>query len=443
MNKDEPVPSPIDDFLNLHTEITRVHAIFSDMNGVLRGKWLPRAAADKIGTGGVRLPVSTSALDMWGHDVDGSGLGIISGDKDGIGVPIWETLAPVPWEPAPTAQIMMTLETADGAASPYEARNLLAAVQERYAARGLTPVVATELEFFLLADGAIPPRPPAQSEHSHLYDFGVMEAHQPFLDDVIAACAVQNLPADVVIAESGLGQFEINFNHQPDALRAADHAVLFRRLVRGVARKHGMAATFMAKPYGGDAGSGMHVHASILGPDGANIFAADPAALAHAVAGQLESLQALQLVFAPHLNSYRRFDTEGFAPVAANWGYDHRAAAVRIPDRAGPAARFEHRVAGADVNPYLAIAAILAGALDGLNRKADPGPAIEDGGAPGKGALTWDWLTAVDHFQNSDATADLLIPEFARVFGIVKRFECQEFARIITAAEYDTFLGRL
>jgi glutamine synthetase len=337
----------------------------------------------------------------------------------------------------------MTMDATDGGPSAFDPPHRLADIVSRYAALGLTPVVATELEFFLFDPLNMPPVP--LSEGSHLYDMAQMDQFEQVLEDITEACRIQNLPSDVVIAESGLGQYEINFHHQPDALRAADCAVLFRRLVRGVARNHGLDATFMAKPFGHDVGSGMHVHASIIDDAGANIFAdaANPNKLSYALGGLLTTMNELQLVFAPNQNSYRRFSKEGFAPTQINWGHDHRAASVRMPEITGKGARFEHRVSGADVNPYLAVAAILGGALRGLNEEIDPGLSIDEDADSSFGQLGWDWQSAIHRFEHSEIAADLFGQDFVRVFALMKQDELNQLLRMVTDVEYKTYLGRI
>lgn len=433
----------MDAFLAEHPDLHRIDLMIVDMNGVLRGKWLPVESIGKIAGGAMRLPVSTSALDMWGHDVDGSGLGIVSGDKDGVLRPVLSSLAMVPWSKRPVAQMLMAMDGVDGAPSAFDPRHRLADVMARYEAAGMTPVVATELEFFLFNPEQ--DRPTQVTDGSHLYDMAQMDLFEEVLEDIKSACAIQNLSADVVIAESGVGQFEINFHHQADALIAADWAVMFRRLVRGVARTHGLDATFMAKPFGEDTGSGMHVHASILDKSGENLFAgaAGFERLSHAIGGMLATMAEFQLVFAPNTNSYRRFSRSDFTPTQANWGYDHRAASVRVPESTGPAARFEHRVSGADVNPYLAIAAILGGALRGMEEKIDPGPSMDDDMGSSFGDLGWDWQTSVHRFQRSDAAVDVFGADFARVYALVKQDEIRQLGRMVTDAEYKTYIGRI
>lgn len=443
------ISARLDGFIAEYPETRRLELMIVDMNGVLRGKWLPVDSAKKIASGDVKLPVSTSALDMWGHDVEGSGLGIVSGDKDGVLRPVLPSLTPVPWGKAPSAQMLMVMDDVDGQPSQFDPRARLADVVARFADAGLIPVVATELEFFLIKSSELDaeaPRPADGAEGSHLYDFEQMALFEPVLNDIRDGCEALGIPADAIIAESGVGQYEINFNHVADPLKAADFAVLFRRLVRGVARDHGLNATFMAKPYGEHAGSGMHVHASVLDANGENLFA-DAAKLSgtlrYAMGGLLKTMADLQLIFAPTLNSYRRFSREGFAPTQANWGYDHRAAAVRVPEFKGAGARFEHRVSGADVNPYLALAAILGGALMGLEQKIDPGRSMDDDAAATFGELSWDWMTAVNRYEASDTAREIFGPDFVRVYSLVKRDEIAQLNRQISDVEFRTYMGRI
>ena len=367
----------IDAFTASHPELERIELLFPDMNGVMRGKWLPASSASKLLSDAVRLPMSTYALDIFGDDVDETNLAAAIGDPDGIGVPVLRTLKPMPWSGG-AAQVLMTLRTAEGAPCEYDPRHHLAAMVERLAALGLTAVVATELEFYVYRpsdDPSAAPMPPKGLEGSQVYDLNAVAALEPMLQDIRAACAAQDIPADTLIAEYGPGQFEINFNHVADALAAADYAILFKRLVKGCARTHGLAATFMAKPYGDVPGSGMHVHVSLVDGEGRNVFAADNGVaepLRHAVGGLLGSMREMQAVFAPHANSYRRFQPGSYAPMALTWGMDHRGVAVRVPATKGGAARLEHRICGADVHPHLALTAILGGIVHGLENRGRP-----------------------------------------------------------------------
>lgn len=447
----DSIRAALEAFLAAHPKTERIDLLFPDINGVIRGKWLPVGSADKLADGGVRLPVSTSALDIWGVDVEGTGLGIVSGDSDGIGQPVMSSLAPVPWSARPSAQVLMELDAPEGGPSIFDPRHRLAAVLEEFSARGLRPVVATELEFYLIdarkAEDA-PPVPPQGTEGSHLYDLEPMATYEDVLHSIQDAAADQNLPVDVVIAEAGQGQYEINFLHTDEALLAADHAVLFKRMVRGVARDNGLNATFMAKPYGEDMGSGMHVHVSVLNSDGENIFDAGEGeeasdTLRHAIGGVLENMADLQAICAPNVNSYRRFQPGSFAPTQINWGYDHRAVSVRVPEVAGNGARLEHRICGADSNPYLVLAAILGSVLDGLEKKTEPGPNLEADESANRGDLSWDWRTAVERFAASSIGPRVFGEEFARVYTELRRWEIQKLNTMVTDVEFRTYLGRI
>ncbi|MFG1489662.1 glutamine synthetase, partial [Oceanospirillum sp. HFRX-1_2] len=202
-----------------------------------------------------------------------------------------------------------------------------------------------------------------------------------FFGEVRSACVEQGIPADTIISELGPGQFEINLMHVADPALAGDHATLFKRLVKGVARKHDFGATFMAKPYADKSGNGFHVHFSLIDKDGNNVFDdgtdAGSDLLRHAIAGLMETMADSMLIFAPHLNSYRRFAAGAHAPTFASWGYENRTVALRVPESEPVARRIEHRVSGADANPYLVLASVLAGALYGIENKLQPPSPIE------------------------------------------------------------------
>jgi glutamine synthetase len=256
-----------------------------------------------------------------------------------------------------------------------------------------------------------------------------------------------DLPADATTAEFGPGQFEINLLHRPDALAAADNCIYLKRIAEQAARRFGLKSTCMAKPYAEHAGSGLHVHASIIDKDGRNILDAkggDPKRLRSITAGMLQTMRDAQLVFAPFANSYRRFQPGSFAPVDLTWGFGHRGTAIRIPDKDGPAARVEHRVAGADVNPYLLLTAILGGILLGLDSELDPGPVTEPGkDAPEAKRLTHDFLTAVEEFSASPFIADAFGPAYQKLYGDTKRKEAITYLRTVSDFDYQTYLPRI
>lgn len=442
----DDIISKLNQFVSRNPDIERIEAIFPTINGIYRGKWVPVADIAKLANGSMRLPVSTYALDSWGLDVEASGLGIINGDPDGVGMAIPETLSRMPWSKAPAAQVMMTMNMRDDEKSPcpYDPRQQLANMANRLAEKGLTPVIATELEFYLLkpADPQNPiPVPFHKVTTGNLNDLDQMMVFESVLNQIRDACTAQNVLADVMIAEAGMCQFEINFKHIDDPLRAADQAMLFKRIVKGCAKMHGMEATFMAKPFGDDLGSGMHAHVSVLDKNGGNIFTANddngPAkTLLHATGGLLTSMKELQAIFAPNLNSYRRLHAGTFAPNLVNWGLDHRGVAVRLPEISGPAARLEHRICGADVNPYLALTAILGGMLHGIEKEIDPGKQLD-----AKTTLHHDWLTSIRDFENSNLAVDIFGESFHRVYTIVRKHEQQRLTSTISDVELKLYLA--
>ncbi len=442
----EAVAERLQAFVRDNPDIERIELLFPTINGIFRGKWLPPEDISKLAKGGLRLPISTYALDAWGRDVEATGLGIVDGDPDGIGIPVVESLAPIPWTKHPAAQILMTMVTMDGEPCRYDPRQVLAGAVSRFEEIGLTPVVATELEFFFtkpIEAGPGVPEPPFATANGNLCNLDVMAAYEDVLHDIRQFCEAQGVLADVVLAEAGNGQFELNFKHVADAVFAADQAILFKRIVIGSAQKHGMDATFMAKPYGDDVGSGMHVHVSLVDEDGNNIFASEDGVglkLQQAIGGVLATMRELQAIFAPNLNSYRRFQPNSFAPVSPVWGLDHRGVAVRVPESAGPAARLEHRICGADVNPYLAIAAILGGMKIGLDKQISPGPPIDTGNGVAGTRLHHDWKSAVDEFAGSAAAAGIFGQDFRRVYSALRYSEIAAFAKMVSDVEYRTYL---
>lgn len=410
-----------------------------DLNGQLRGKRVPPEYADKLDKGAVRMPLSALNVDLWGADIDGSPLVFESGDADGVLRPTARGPVPVPWLGTETALVPMCLYDDAGNPFPGDPRHALSAVLDRYAQRGWSVVAATELEFTLIDASGPQPQPPINPiTGRRLSDEAVlsvaeMDAFEAFFTDLYDGCAAMDIPAQTAISESGVGQFEINLNHQ-DAIRCADDTWLFKALTRGLARKHGFCATFMAKPYSDDAGNGMHVHFSVLDQQGRNVFddgGADGTDLLRAaVAGCLAAMPGSTLIFAPHGNSYTRLVPSAHAPTGASWAYENRTAAIRIPGGAPAARRIEHRVAGGDINPYLMLTAVLGAALAGIEDGLKPpvpisGNAYEIEGLP---QLASDWATAVETFATDPMIARLFPPDLIRYMAMTKRQEIARFA---------------
>ncbi|MGF0537259.1 glutamine synthetase family protein [Agrobacterium sp. ES01] len=439
-------------FLDANPDIEVLEAFVIDVNGMPRGKWIPRERALDVLTKGMAMPRSVFALDVWGRDVNAAGLAEGTGDPDGMCFPVPGTLSRVTWLSRPTAQVLLHMEV-DGKPFYADPRRALANVLDRYKALKLTPVVATELEFYLIdpvRSALDPVRPPNTRDgrwhtgQTQVLSISELQDFQEVFHGISTAARAQGVPADTTLRENGPGQYEINLNHVPDALAAADYAVLLKRIVKGVARASDLDATFMAKPYGRQAGSGMHVHFSILDEKGNNIFAGDNGPsekLMHAVGGLLENMGESMAVFAPHQNSYRRLRPSEHAPTYASWGIDNRSAAVRVIPSPKPATRIEHRVAGSDTNPYLVLAMILSGALAGMKEKLAPGGAITgDDHAINHEPLPTNWDYAVQRFAKSSFAYAALGQKYRGLYTACKQQEISEFSLRVTDVEYDAYI---
>lgn len=428
-------------WLDDHPQIRNLRCGAADLNGQARGKMLPRALAAKPASDGIRMPLSVLNVDITGEDIADSPLLFDSGDADGVFLPTERGFLPMPWLHSQSALLPMWGFDAAGTPFAGDPRHALAAVIGRYAERGLTPVVATELEFYLIDDSGAeiaPPKSPRSGKRRRAADIlslGRLEAFDAFFNELYDACTTMDIPAEAALSESGTCQFEINLTHQSNALKAADDAWLFKMLVKGLARKHGMAASFMAKPYADEAGNGLHTHFSVLDREGANIFAdgseAGTPALRHAIAGCLAATADLTLIFAPHENSYARLVPGAHAPTALCWAYENRTAMLRVPGGAAASRRIEHRLAGGDVNPYLFLAAVLGAALIGIEDAQDP-PAPITGNAYAQALpqVPRDWPEAIARFGASPYATRifpaLLIDNLLRT----KRQELQTFGAL-------------
>lgn len=449
------VPLPPEDLAALQQlrDCEQVDLILPDMNGLLRGKRVTRDALEKVYTDGVCLPMSLIATDITGNTVEETGLGYDIGDEDRICRPVPGSLKPVPWAPRPMAQLLLSMEDGDG--QPFEAnpREVLRRVLDRYAARGLRPVVAVELEFYLfdrLPDAHGRPQPPvnahtgARNTSTQVYYLEDLNDFREFIDGVASACRQQGIPADTAVAEYAPGQFEINLKHRDDALLACDDAIFLKRAIKSIAQQQGLQASFMAKPLVDQAGSGLHIHASVLDRDGRNIFACTPDqpadTLRHAIGGLQRSAQDCLLLFAPNANSYRRYVLNAFVPLNEVWGFNNRTVAMRIPHSDEKNTRIEHRVGGADANVYLATAAVLAGMLDGIEHGYDPGAPIIGNAYEQTEIKTPFWRDAIDDFMRSDFIAAQFGERFRHIYGQQKLKELHSFQREVTTLEYDWYL---
>ena len=264
------------------------------------------------------------------------------------------------------------------------------------------------------------------------------------MHEIRESCDLMAVPQDGLLKELAPGQYEINLHHVDDPLAAADNAQLLKQVIKNVSRKHGYIASFMAKPFGDRDGNGFHTHVSLLDRDGRNVFddGTDQGSdmLRYAIAGLAEVMGDSMLLLAPHRNSYRRLQRGVHGPLVPTWGYENRYVAMRIPNGEGAARRIEHRIAGADANPYLSLAVILAGILHGLERRQEPEPPTRAGPGKPKARLPGNWETALDVFEQSEFIRDALGAEFQRAVVEIKRVEQEQFLAQVSPLEYDSYL---
>jgi len=433
-----------------------IDLILPDLNGLLRGKRITRDALSKIYESGVCLPMSLIATDITGNTVEETGLGYAIGDEDRICRPVPGSLRSVPWQSKPMAQLLLSMEDANGGVFAANPREVLKQVLDRYSALGLTPVVAVELEFYLLdaqltVEGrpqtSINPATGSRNRATQVYYMEDLNDYQTFTDRLADVCRGQAIPADTAVAEYAPGQFEINLKHRADALQACDDAIYLKRAIKAVAAQQKMLASFMAKPFVDQAGSGMHIHVSLLDGEGRNVFAGTPASPAapmlHAIGGLQAASRDCMLMFAPHANSYRRFVLNAFVPLNDCWGFNNRTVAMRIPHSDAANARIEHRIAGADANPYLVTAAVLAGMLHGIENRADPGPPVVGNAYEQTEPRSLYWRETIGDFLSSDFIAQTFGTQFRHIYGQQKSKELRSFYTEVTTLEHEWYLRQV
>lgn len=441
------------EFLAQNPDIDLFELFILDANGVPRGKLLHRDELLAVYASGRPLPSTILGLSINGDDVEDTGLVWEVGDIDCRAYPLAGSLTRMPWRQIPTAAVQVSMHPSEGMpATVADPRHLLTRVIDVLKAEGYHPVMACELEFYLLdqqRDHQGRPQPALDRDggrprSTQVYGLRELEQIEPFLADLYAACKLQGIPARTAISEYAPGQVEITLEHG-DALLAMDQAVRYKRLVKGVAHQHGMQACFMAKPFDHLAGTGMHMHVSLADAQGRNLFASEQPAgtplLGQAVAGMLASLLDSLLLFCPNANSYRRFQANSYAPLAPTWGVDNRTVSLRVPGGPANTRHIEHRICGADANPYLAAAAILAGIHRGIREQLDPGAPIEGNGyAQAKELLPTDWLTSIQALECSTWAREALGQEFLKVYLAIKRAEYRQFMAEVGEQDWRWYL---
>jgi glutamine synthetase len=447
-------PEELRALLERFPDTQQLELLVPDMLGILRGKRVGASEFAKPFGTGVNFCGATVLLDAKGQTFERIDNGGRDGDPDAIATAVPGTLAPVPWAEVPTAQVLMQMSEPDGSPWITDPRQVLRKAAQPLKDLGLTAVAATELEFYLLDGNSEQPTPrvaniPGTNQPQDGPQYGVMEDIElvdKFMAELFEVCAAQNIPAGATLKEFSPGQFEVNLHHVASAERACDHAVLLKRAVKAVARRHGMHASFMAKPFAEWAGCSLHVHVSLLDAGGRNVFMGkgqDPFsdAFRHAVGGLAALMAESMAIFAPTANSYRRFRPNMFVPLAPNWGYNHRGVSLRVPISAPEDTRIEHRPGGADGNPYLVLACILAGLHHGMVNKLDPGPMVKSGEVlEEKILLPTRWDAALDAFEASAVLPEYLGQRYHQLYATCRREECERFHAEISNRDYEWYL---
>ncbi|MBV8656724.1 MAG: glutamine synthetase [Burkholderiales bacterium] len=422
--------------------IRRVECLFTDMSGNARGKVLPTETL--LRTQDLRFPMVGVVQTVTGECLQDL---VPQIDPDMKLVPDLLSMRQVPWAEEPTAVLIHDCAHEDGSPVEIAPRNVLKRVLARYAELGLTPQVAPELEFYLLAaraDESATPRKSTWTDGGHdavrqPYSIESLERLEPVLNDIRTYCMQLNISADTLLQEVGNGQVEFNLIHG-EALALADQTFLFKRLAKAAARRHGLECTFMAKPHADEAGSAMHIHQSLVYADGCNAFSlpdgkAAPR-FAHYIGGLQRYLPEAVLLLAPYVNSLRRLAPFTAAPINVEWGYDNRTCGLRVPPSGPEARRVENRLPGVDANPYLAIAVTLACGLLGMQQEIRPTEALA-GSAYGRPyAFPRTMEEAIDRLAACAELAEILGPGFVKTYCDLKSYELAEFRRQITPWEY-------
>ena len=446
------------EFLNNHPNLEKIEFIYVDFNGIPRGKYASPKTLVKAFDGGLRMPISSYVLDVWGDNPKGTGL-VMSGDGDAICRPVASSLAVTPWNSRNTAQCLVSMEGGDGEPIYADPRHILSSVLDRFNKLNLKPVIAPEMEFYLvdkqLQKNGHPQMPLIPGTHRRyedvqLLNLSEMDDFEGFFALVEKSAHSLGIPAETAIKECAPGQFEINLLHHDDALLMADQTFLMKRLIKNCARKFNMNATFMAKPFSEEAGNGMHAHLSIVDKDGKNVFQVDKdkqpqGIFAEAISGLLKTTPDFLSFYAPHSNSYRRLvHNADHAPTTLSWGNENRTALIRLPEASSEATRLEFRLPSADSNPYLVFASILSSVLSGITEKYPlTKKLLEMLMHSMKPALAITWREAVHKTSESLIVKEFFGERFQKSYQCVKESEIKRFESTITDFEYNSYLRHL
>lgn len=432
--------------------IDEVECLLPDMNGMMRGKIVPREDFIRsLDTEGLRVPETIFLQAVSGDTVNDTAVAAET-DRDIRAIPDVSTVRIVPWYEEPTAQVICDAYFADGKPVDYAPRSLLIHILNLYRKQGLKPVVAPELEYYLVSKNDDPDLPLtvpvgiSGRRESGRQAYGIEAANEfdPVVEDIYAYCEESRIEIGTMAHEAGPAQLEMNFRHG-DPLELADQVFLFKRAVRKAALKHNMYATFMAQPHEMEPGSAMHIHQSVLRiKDGGNIFVDeegnDSDMLLHYISGLQHHIKNCMPLFAPNVNSYRRIRLESDAPINVHWGRDNRTCGLRVPDSPPEARRIENRVPGADANPYLAIAATLACGLVGLKEKNKPEDEVAFDAHTLAFALPLHHQDALNLMNASKPLRKIFGNRFVDAFCEVKQLEWRLYNRVISSWEREYLL---
>jgi glutamine synthetase len=428
--------------------IDEVEAIVPDIAGVARGKFFP---ASKFLKHKLRMPESIFVQGITGNygDVGGDRYEI---DADLVLVPDFNTMRAVPWASEPTASVIVDCYRQGMEPLEHAPRQVLKRILSLYAAKGWKPIIAPEVEFYLVQQNKDPDYPleapigraGRKEGAGRSYSIDAVNEFDPIIEDIYDYCEAMEIDADSLSHEDGAGQLEVNFMHG-DPLELADQVFLFKRVAREAALKHGIFATFMAKPMEGEPGSALHLHQSVVDvASGANLFAlpdgSDSPLFRAFIGGLQRYVPEALVIFGPYVNSYRRFTRYLSAPINVQWGYDNRTVGLRVPSADPENRRVENRIPGADVNPYLAIATSLAcgymGMIEGL-KATEPttGSAYRS-----EQGLARDLFGALDLMEACPQLHDILGPEFVELYCAIKRVEHQDYFEVISPWEREHLL---
>ncbi len=434
--------------------IGEVECLIPDMNGVVRGKVVPaQKFLQSERDGSLRIPSSIYSLTVTGEYSDDADEGIAMQDPDVVLRPDLDTICVAPGYKTPTAFVFADAYHTNGTPFDIAPRYVLKRVVEMYDKIGLKPVVAPELEFYLTqinTDPDLPLLPPAgRSGRSETapqpYGLEAITEYEDLIETIYEHAEAASLHLDTMIHESGTAQLEINFNHG-DAVHVSDQVIVFKRIVRQVALKHGVYATFMAKPMENQPGSAQHMHISVVdSKTGQNLFAEPKAEgnsnmFRHFVGGLQEYLGEVTPLFAPNVNSFRRMRPDFSAPVNVQWGYDNRSCGLRVPIAQAANRRIENRLPGADANPYLAVAASLVCGYIGMRDKIEPLEMIEGSAYKEARTLPRTLSEGLDRFKECQPVIDMLGAHFCDTFQRIKAHELNAFEGVISSWERDHLL---